>query len=212
MHRILGSCVVVVVACASPSPDPAPPPAPAAAAPAAEPSRPVAEPDPSPVERERACQAIADWRPEVIELPPEFAPTLPAGREELRFAPGMFEADSAEYFTYAFVLGFRDPQALDRGAVEGLLDDYFRGLMAAVAKSRKTEVDTSAIKASVTGGKDRMHATVQLVDAFVTGKPFELRMVLDVDGSCLRARASPQPMGHAVWGALEHAIHCLPCE
>ncbi len=48
--------------------------------------------------------APSDWRPEVIPFPLGFAPDLGLeGVEELRFAPGMFDAKAADYFSYCFV-------------------------------------------------------------------------------------------------------------
>ncbi len=44
------------------------------------------------------------WRGERIELPPRFAPTMTLkGIEEIRFAPGMFKAESDWFFSYVFV-------------------------------------------------------------------------------------------------------------
>ena len=44
------------------------------------------------------------WAFERFDLPPSFAPTIPyRGVEELRFAPGMFNKDTASYFAYAFI-------------------------------------------------------------------------------------------------------------
>src|SRR5579871_6778165 len=46
----------------------------------------------------------ANWQFERFNLPPQFAKDFPyKGAEELRFSPGMFNKNSAEYFTYAFV-------------------------------------------------------------------------------------------------------------
>ncbi|WP_428265738.1 hypothetical protein [Haliangium sp.] len=185
------------------------------------------------------CKAIADWRPEVIELPPEFAPSLPPGREELRFAPGMFDADAADYFSYAFVLAFdapspsapapdeTDPAPGEQPAeppaqppatwsatrVETLLDDYYRGLVAAVATERKLDLPVDQIKATVVreGEGGRLRATVAMYDPFVTGAPLRLHMILEVEGECVRAAASPQPPEHPIWQTLAQATACLPC-
>ena len=49
------------------------------------------------------------WGKESIDLPPKFAPDMDwRGAVELRFAPGMFKADAADFFSYAFpALGAR---------------------------------------------------------------------------------------------------------
>ena len=44
------------------------------------------------------------WRSETIKLPPAFAPDMTlTGVEEIRFAPGMFQADSDSFFSYFLV-------------------------------------------------------------------------------------------------------------
>jgi hypothetical protein len=160
-----------------------------------------------------ACASISDWRSEIIELPPEFAPTLPAGREELRFAPGMFKPESPDYFTYAFVIQLAQPSAMaaDRAQIDSLLDRYYQGLVAAVAKDRGLTIPIERVDATVTGQAPAFQATVSMYDAFVTGALLTLHMDVTMTGACLRAAASPQPRTHAVWQQLAQATACLPC-
>lgn len=160
-----------------------------------------------------ACADISDWRPEIIELPPEFAPTLPVGQEELRFAPGMFEPAAATYFTYAFVFRLAEPRTAptDGAQLESLLDAYYQGLVAAVAKGRGLTLPVERVDAAVTGQAPSFQATVTMYDAFVTGAPLTLHMDLTVAGTCVRAAASPQPRTHEVWQRLARAAACLPC-
>lgn len=184
-----------------------------ASGPAPGPSRSVASPPSAPIAD--ACGAISDWRSEIIQLPPEFAPTLPAGQEELRFAPGMFEPAAADYFTYAFVLRLAAPMPPDGAQIEALLDTYFQGLVAAVAKSRGLTLPVERVDATVTGQAPTFQATVAMYDAFVTGAPLilhiDLAMHRGMDGACVRAAASPQPRSHEVWQQLAQAAACLPC-
>lgn len=180
-----------------------------AAAPAATPA--PAASGVSPEKRAAACQAIADWRSEIIELPPEFAPTLPAGREELRFAPGMFKPDSETYFTYAFVLSLAPGTALDVGAMKSLLDVYYRGLIGAVAKSRKIELPIDQIETRVEGDSGDMRATIAMYDAFVTGEALTLELRMTVEDTCVTVKAAPQSSGAPVWAMLENAATCLVC-
>jgi hypothetical protein len=160
-----------------------------------------------------ACAAIPDWRSEIIELPPEFAPTLPAGQEELRFAPGMFEPAAATYFTYAFVIRLAQPATMsaDPAQIDSLLDRYYQGLVAAVAKDRGLTLPIDRVDATVTGQAPAFQATVAMYDAFVTGAPLTLHMDVTMTGACLRAAASPQPRTHEVWQQLARAAACLPC-
>src|SRR5438045_1155199 len=51
------------------------------------------------------------WKGERIQLPPPFAPAMKLkGTEEIRFAPGMFDASSATFFSYAFVFSVSQDQ------------------------------------------------------------------------------------------------------
>ena len=184
---------------------------PGSAATSGEDPQPVAPADVSAEERAAACQAIVDWRSEIIELPPEFAPSLPAGREELRFAPGMFEADSETYFTYAFVLSFAAGTALDPAALKAILDAYYRGLTRAVAESKKLELPIDEIASRVEPDGQGLRATIAMYDAFVTGEALELELRMTVAGTCVTVQASPRPAGDAVWAMLEKAATCLVC-
>lgn len=200
----------VAAACSGPRAADEPPARSAATAPAgtaASAPAPATEPAPA---TGSACAAIAGWRSEIIELPPEFAPALPAGQEELRFAPGMFKPEDDTYFTYAFVLRLADPQPLDRARLETLLDQYYQGLVAAVASERKLALPAD-VDATVTGDAPGFRATVAMYDAFVTGKPLTLHMDVTVEGACVRAAASPQPRTHRVWQDLAQATACLAC-
>jgi hypothetical protein len=172
----------------------------------------VAEPAVTPP-ADDACARISDWRSEIIELPPEFAPTLPAGQEELRFAPGMFEPAAADYFSYAFVIRLAQPAAMsaDRTQIESVLDRYYQGLVAAVAQARGLTPPVERVDATVTGEAPAFEATVAMYDPFVTGAPLTLHMDVTMSGACLRAAASPQPRTHAIWQQLAQATACLPC-
>jgi hypothetical protein len=183
-------------------------PAAAPATPAAAPATPAAAPAAPAAD---ACASISDWRSEIIEMPPEFAPTLPAGREELRFAPGMFKPESPSYFTYAFVIQLAQPMPADRAQIDSLLDRYYQGLVAAVATDRGLTIPIERVDATVTGQAPAFQATVSMYDAFVTGKPLTLHMDVTMTGACLRAAASPQPRAHEVWQQLAQATACLPC-
>lgn len=185
------------------------PPAAAETAPAPEP---VLAPAPAPSPPAEACADAPGWRYEGIELPPEFAPTMARGTERLYFAPGMFEPASPTYFSYVFSLAFEAPQTWDVPSVTALLEAYYRGLMTAVAESKQQSVDADAIVARVTPTGAGFNATVDLVDAFTTGAPLVLHMVITTDsGSCARVAASPSAPGGEVWAELDRALACVPC-
>ena len=91
----------------------------------------------------------AHWTFERFELPPEFAPDIPyKGVEELRFSPGMFNKDSATYFTYAFVAQLDNVTTVSQSNIRDYLLKYFKGLCNSTAKNRKLVIDTSQIAVS----------------------------------------------------------------
>src|SRR5262245_62014555 len=69
------------------------------------------------------------WGKETIKLPPAFAPDMKwKGSEELRFAPGMFKADSDTFFSYALLFWLPDDQKIDSETMQRELLEYYRGL------------------------------------------------------------------------------------
>jgi len=156
------------------------------------------------------CDALPEWRYETFLLPPEFAPTLPEGTEVLWFAPGMFEPDAADYFTYAFSMDMKAPLA-DAAAIESLLREYYRGLMRAVAAGRDT---TPARDVTVSMADDGQTATIEMSDEFTGGGAVTVHLRLSwaegEPGRCLRILASARP-SERNWEALERSLGCL-CE
>ena len=85
----------------------------------------------------RDWPAPAGWKSETLPFPLDFAPDLPhRGVEELRFAPGMFDATAPGYWSYAFVWWLEDREPQDAAAFSRELTDYFRGLLVLVARQR----------------------------------------------------------------------------
>jgi len=83
--------------------------------------------------------APQDWRPEVIAFPLEFAPEIDlAGRAELRFSPGMFDPDSALYFTYTFLWWLDGKVVLDEQQLSDDMLHYFEGLYLAVSQQQQS--------------------------------------------------------------------------
>ena len=152
-----------------------------------------------------------DWRHERLEFPLDFAPGLALeGVELLGFAPGMFSAGERDFWTYLLALDVTGPEGapleVDAAWLEGFLTEYYRGLCAAVGESRDVRVARERITAEVTGGGQDYVATVELIDAFVTGRPLSLRIELllhpDPTGGAgleLLGLASPAPVTSGVW-------------
>jgi hypothetical protein len=102
----------------------------------------------------------AIWEFERFALPPIFNPSFHyKGVEELRFAPGMFKKDSADYFTYVFVAELDNTTSISEQEVKNYLWDYYKGLCAATAKDRKLTIDTSKISVIVSKSKKAKEGT-----------------------------------------------------
>lgn len=159
-----------------------------------------------PVEPPIASNLADSWRREIIQLPSQFAPGLGKGVEELRFAPGMYKPDEVDYWSYAFVLRFED-RVSGEAALQSILEQYYTGLITAVASSNNIQIDGPAARVVVeAAGGRRFHADVHLVDAFVTGKPLTVHMDIEVHdreaGSNVLAAVSPQNRNHTIWRSL----------
>ncbi len=167
--------------------------------------------------------AIALCKSEVIALPPEFAKGLPEGQETIWFAPGMFQAQANDYFTYQFVLRFDAPQEIATANLQAVLLGYYEGLMTAVAagKGRKhaagatvVEVQPSAKAfASKSCGTEAcpdsvqfFEASIATIDEFVTGESLALHVVLAVTPNRVAAHVVPK---HS-WNAAQPSLS-LPC-
>lgn len=83
-----------------------------------------------------------DWKGERIALPPTFAPAMKLrGIEVIRFAPGMFQAQSESFFSYAFVFSLVKEQGLTREVIQREMLAYYQGLAESVSKSKGRTVD-----------------------------------------------------------------------
>jgi hypothetical protein len=154
--------VVLIVSCGpSTAPPSAPGPSPSATAPAA-------------AGRAMPWRIPDGFRSETIPFPLDFAPGLThRGAEELRFAPGFFDAAAPGYWSYAFAWRTEDPAELDAAGLGAELTAYFRGLIDAVDKDKQiTDRDAIAVRATVTGTRFTLNA--HLYDAFRTRRPIDL--------------------------------------
>lgn len=158
---------------------------------------------------------LTDWRPETITLPPEFAPGLPAGREVLLFAPGMFTEGAPDFWSYTFLMEIEE-DGVDAARVEELFELYFDGLITAVGGGGEFDLPADPAQVSFEAtGSGRFQGQVDTYDAFVTGEPLELHMLVDAESAgpgrtLLTVRACPTPPdGGALWRSLGDAAASL---
>ncbi len=155
-----------------------------------------------------------DWKYERIEFPLTFAPDIShKGFEELRFAPGMFNAKSETYFTYIFALQLEGQHKVDAEFLKDLLTKYYRGLCSTVWGDDDNKPDFSTITVEVTADDSNMRARrfkakINMIDAFVTRKPLilhvDIQFIIDSANKRTRlfAQASPKPTDHKIWKLL----------
>jgi hypothetical protein len=126
----------------------------------------------------------ADWGFERMDLPFDFAPGITySGFEEIRFAPGMFDTTSANYFSYAFVVSINGIPLMNESRIKDFLDKYYKGLCISAGKEKKLAPDTSQVKAEVKTVNDRtgknFSATVIFFDTFSNGRKITLFMEIE---------------------------------
>jgi len=155
-----------------------------------------------------------DWRFERIEFPLPFAPSIKyEGFEELRFAPGMFNAKSDTYFTYLFAVKIADRVSVDAAMLKLFLETYYRGLCKTVAEGTEFAIDEAKIAAVVAEdhfeapNARHFHATLNSFDPFVTGQPLKLHleMIVFTAGPAdhrICAAVSPKTNESPVWKLL----------
>ena len=154
------------------------------------------------------------WRTETIPFPLGFAPELEyEGVEEVRFAPGMFEAGADDVWTYLFVWWIPESTELSAKTLEQDLVHYYRGLSLAVAKSNGFEPEAPTFKARlepVDGSRTQLKLAgqVETFDAFVSRQQTTLNLQVDrvackdQGKQAFFFHLSPQPTNHPVWKQL----------
>lgn len=135
-----------------------------------------------------------EWKGERIALPPAFAPAMKLrGIEEIRFAPGMFQAQSDSFFSYAFVFSVSKDQELSEAVIQREILVYYRGLAESVSKRKDRTVEAGKFTFNLERTKQPTTSPAQLpaatqvtqyageldwVEPFVTGKPQVLHFEL----------------------------------
>jgi hypothetical protein len=164
---------------------------------------------------------VKGWAKESIALPPAFAPDMKwKGVEELRFAPGMFKADSDSFLSYTLLFWLPDDQKIDGKTMEQELLAYYRGLAKAVLKGEKQDVDVSAFTLTIKNAPEKtgkrasgepfsaLVGDSKWTEPFATAKPQTLRLEIQTWQSkkhkhhCIFTCASPQPETAEVWKSL----------
>ncbi len=98
---------------------------------------------------------IPPWKGERIELPPGFARDLGwNGVEQIRFAPGMFDPDAPDFFSYVLVFLLSAEANTSEEKLEDELLTYYRGLSEAVMGGEGKTVDAEKFTISLEKAKN----------------------------------------------------------
>jgi len=164
-----------------------------------------------------------EWKGERLELPPGFAPDLGwTGVEHIRFAPGMFEAEAPNFFSYVIVFLLEPGSDVTEAALKRETLIYYRGLSKAVMEGKQQSVDTSGFTVTLVPSDDKSGAptvaptatawtgTLDWVEPFATQQPQKLFLELHVwehEGqpvvlSCISPVAPVSPAVDDPWKAL----------
>lgn len=158
-------------------------------------------------------KAPEKWSGETITLPPGFARDMAIkGVEVIRFAPGMFDPQAEDFFSYALVFWLPESKPLTKKQLHDEFLKYYRGLATAVARGRKLGVDPQNFKLKLTAIEKKPHAyraELEWAEPFRTGQAQTLRFAIsstesaEHNGLLLSIAASPQPHEHAIWKQLD---------
>jgi hypothetical protein len=129
----------------------------------------------------------ADWRFEHIPIPPPFAPAVKfTGFEEARFAPGMFNTNAPNYFTYVLAVSVEGAPDIGAAEIKDFLEKYYRGLSMAVGRRKQLSPDATQMTAVVNPAKpgsgegSRFEAKLPFFDSFSDGRKIVLNMEIRV--------------------------------
>ena len=158
-------------------------------------------------------EAPEKWSGETITLPPGFARDMAIkGVEVIRFAPGMFDPQAEDFFSYAIVFWLPESKPLTEKQLHDEFLKYYRGLATAVARGRKLGVDPQNFKLKLTAVEKKPHtwrAELEWAEPFRTGQAQTLRFTIsssesaEHNGLLISIAASPQPHEHAIWKQLD---------
>lgn len=159
--------------------------------------------------------APKEWRGETISLPPGFAKDMKLkGVEKIRFAPGMFQPDAPDFFSYVLVFRLEAEPELTVETLERELLAYYRGLAAAVGKGK---IQTDEFSISVKNSEDdtadtnadtnaaNYVAALDWIEPFATSKAQKLNIQLRVwkaeksDHNWIFMAASPNKDDDPIW-------------
>jgi len=157
-------------------------------------------------------QADSTWGKEIIKIPFWFAPEINfKGNEDIRFAKGWEEIDSAGFWTLVFVWDMNLNTKPTTKFFEDTIKLYFDGLMKVVNEDKELiipKTNTSFLENKTNNGITTFTGFVETYDAFTTKKMITLQVTIE-SYYCEKNknhiplfRFSPQTFKHTIWKEL----------
>lgn len=171
----------------------------------------------APPQDDLRLDAPAGWSGEQIALPPAFARDMQLkGIEVIRFAPGMFDAKSASFFSYVLVFRVASEPELNQEVLHREILAYYRGLSKAVLNGRNSDLAPPDFTLQLTATKSQtevprppgmtsFHGELKWLEPFVTRQPqtlqldFETWQDVEAKHRYLLIMASPQADTAPIW-------------
>ncbi|HEV8515813.1 MAG TPA: hypothetical protein VGQ59_21175 [Cyclobacteriaceae bacterium] len=156
------------------------------------------------------------WGVERFLIPIEFAPSIPyKGVEDIRFAPGWGNAQSEEYWSYAFLWYLDEVPITNEATIQTNLNAYYTGLIGRNIERRKIPkeklfpVKTSVKEVNTESGDQKtFKGTIDMLD-YMEQRPITLNCVVHVKSCPGQAKGfifyeiSPKPSTDKIWKSLE---------
>lgn len=165
------------------------------------------------------------WDVERFLIPISFAPQIPYnGVEDIRFMPAWGNAQSNEYWSYAFLWYLNDTPMLNARTIENNLKYYYTGLISSNIERSKVPVDKIIATETrfketelVIGDSETFQGTVYMFD-YMAKKPIMLNCIVHVktcqgpDKTFVFYEISPKPYTDNVWLKLNQLWEDFDCK
>ena len=170
--------------------------------------------DPKKWEPPYRLDSPAGWNVEHLLIPISFAPYIPyVGIEDIRFTPGWGNAESADYWSYAFLWYLDGHPKITANILESNLQEYCTGLVDAMQGDRPITgyipVKTIISKGKTHKGDLKTFSGSVYMRDYMANKPIALYCKIHLK-SCARQNktflffeVSPKHYGHSIWQSLD---------
>lgn len=165
----------------------------------------------------------AGWGVERFPIPISFAPKIPyKGIEDIRFTPGWGKAESADYWSYAFLWYLEGQQKLTANIVEINLKEYYTGLVTVMhgdSSDNKSMTVEAVIKKVKTqkGDLKTFYGSVYMLD-YMANKPIalcckvHLKSCAGQNKTYIFYQISPKHYSNNIWQSLDILWTDFRCE